>query len=67
MLTARRLIELGFKKLFYKDVHEYYQKGQLILVPFMGGWLCGVDLDSLMVPNSSYITTENELLRLLRN
>jgi hypothetical protein len=67
MLTSRRLIELGFIRKLYKGEHEYYQKGRLILVPFLDGWLCGVDFDALMVGRSSFIKTEDELKRLLNN
>lgn len=66
MLTANRLIQLGFVRMLYKEQHEYYQRGQFILAPFLAGWLFGHSLEDLMVSKASYITTEAELIRLMR-
>jgi len=65
MLTGGRLIQLGFRRMLYKEQHEYYQKGNWIMAPFLAGWLFGFSADDLMVGRASYITTEEELRKLV--
>lgn len=64
MLTAKRLVELGFKRKTEKET-VYFENDKLCLFLTAGVWALGSNYGALATSNI-YIETEEELIKFIK-
>jgi|GEM_PF-2773223 len=67
MLTQKRLEELGFQVAMAPNGNQYMLKGKFALFPFGFGWNFGSNYGTEAINTYSYIETEEDLIRAMKD